>query len=189
MSVYVDIACRSLLAAVFACSAVAKLRSRARFRRFRSWLRALPLPVVRRHSGVVAAAMAGTEIAVVALTAVPGTGLAGFAVAAAALAVFVTGTVVAILRGSTAPCECFGSSGAPLAMRHVARDTALLAVAVAGTITSGAHGARPGGTAVSIAAALVVAVLAVSADDVLSLFGTVPGHVPGHVPGIREVRG
>jgi methylamine utilization protein MauE len=170
MMVNIEISSRCLLAIVFACSAVAKLRGGGSFRGFREWLEDLPVPVASRHASVVAAAMAVAEVLIVVLIVLPWTVLAGFMLAGATLAVFIAGTCVAIARGTKATCNCFGTRGAPLGRRHVARDTVLLAVAMVGAVASDAHGAHPAGVAVSVATAAFLAVLVVFLDDVLSLF-------------------
>jgi Methylamine utilisation protein MauE len=167
--VNIAISSRCLLAFVFACSAVAKLRSGGSFRTFRAWLADLPVPVAPRHAGALAAAVAGAEVLIVLLAVLPWTVLAGFALAGATLATFIAGTSLAIARGTKAACNCFGARGAPLGRRHVARDTVLLAVATVGAVASNAHGARPAGIAVSVATASFLAVLIVFLDDVLSL--------------------
>jgi hypothetical protein len=169
--IFVEISCRSLLAIVFAYSAGAKLRSRGSFRRFSDWLADLPVPGAR-HADALAAAVAAAEVSIVILIALPWTTMAGFGLAAATLAIFITGTSLAVARGTTAPCACFGTSGTQLGKHHIARDTGLLAVAVIGAAASGAHGARPGGVAVSLAAAVVIAVFVIFLDDWLSLFIT-----------------
>lgn len=168
--VNIEIFSRCLLAMVFTCSAGAKLRSGGAFRAFRDWLGDLPIPGAPRQAGILAAALAGAEAAIVVLVVLPWTVLAGFALAAAALAVFAAGTWLAIARGTNATCNCFGTQGARLGRRHVVRDVGLLVVAMTGAVASNAHGARPAGVAVSVAAAAFLAVLIVFLDDVLSLF-------------------
>jgi hypothetical protein len=166
----IEIACRCLLAIVFACSAFAKLRNGASFRRFRAWLADLPVPVAGRHAGAAAAAVAGAEVLIVVLTMLPWTVLAGFALAGVMLAMFIVGTCLAIARGTKAPCNCFAARGARLGPRHVMRDAVLLAAAIAGAATWNAHGGHPAGLAVSAATAVFLAILAVFLDDVLSVF-------------------
>jgi hypothetical protein len=180
--VNVEISSRCLLAFVFACSAVAKLHSGGSFRAFRAWLADLPVPVAPRHAGALAVAVAGAEVLIVLLIALPWTVLAGFALAGATIGTFIAGTSLAIARGTQAACNCFGARaasgahgergerGVRLGWHHVARDTALLAVATAGAVASNAQGARPAGVAVSVATAAFLAVLIVFLDDVLSLF-------------------
>jgi len=168
--VNIEIFSRCLLAMVFTCSAGAKLRSGGAFRAFRDWLGDLPIPGAPRQAGILAAALVGAEAAIVVLVVLPRTVLVGFALAATALAVFAAGTWLAIVRGTNATCNCFGTQGARLGRRHVVRDVGLLVVAMAGAVASNAHGARPAGVAVSAAAAAFFAVLIVFLDDVLSLF-------------------
>lgn len=69
---------------MLANSVLAKLRSGGSFRRFASWLRALPLPAVRRYPAAVAGTMANGELSIVVLLALPWTLLSGFALAAVA---------------------------------------------------------------------------------------------------------
>jgi hypothetical protein len=177
---YIEIACRWLLVLVFAYSAVSKLHSGAAFRRFRTWLAGLPLPVARRP-GAAAVTVAAAEVCVVVLAALPWTRVAGLALAAAIMAVFITGTALAIARGTTATCECFGTSGTRLGRQHLARDGGLLAAAVLGAAAPGAHGAAAG-AAVSVAAAVVIAILVVFLDDWLALFAAGPGPAAGARP-------
>jgi hypothetical protein len=169
----IEISCRCLLAIGFACSAFAKLHDGASFRKFRAWLGDLPVPVAARHATASAAAVAGAEVLIALLTVLPWTVLAGFALAGATLAVFIAGTCLAMARGAKATCHCFGARGAQLGPRHVARDAVLIAVAIAGAVASGAHGARPAGVAVSVAAAVFLAIGVVFLDDVLSVFAAV----------------
>jgi hypothetical protein len=168
MMVYIEISCRWLLAIVFACSAFAKLRDGASFRGFRSWLADLPVPVAR-HAGVAAVAVAAAEVSIVILVVLPWTVVAGFVIAVVTLAAFIGGTCLAIARGTTASCECFGTSGARLGWHHAGRDAALLAVAVTGAVVPGARGANPAGIAVGVAAAVILAVFVVFLDDWLAL--------------------
>jgi hypothetical protein len=174
MMIYIEISCRWLLAIVFACSAFAKLHNGASFRGFRSWLVNLPVPVAR-HAGVAAAAVAAAEVSIVVLAVLPWTAAAGFVIAAVTLAAFIGGTCVAIARGTTASCECFGTSGTRLGWHHVGRDAALLAVAVAGAVMPGARGASAAGIAVSVAAAVILAIFVVFLDDWLTLLALPTG--------------
>jgi hypothetical protein len=171
---YLVFTCRGLIGLVFAVSVVTKLRSAVAVSEFVSWLAALPMPtpVLRRRPAAVAAAMVTVEFAIVALIAVPSTARAGLALAAATLAVFSVGTLLAVRRGTAASCQCFGRSQAPLSIRHVARDLLLCLVAVAGlTADIGAAGhATPAGIVISLIGAAVVALFVVFLDDVSALF-------------------
>jgi hypothetical protein len=151
-------------------SAFGKLRSRAAFRAFRLWLAGLPLPGVRRWSGAVATAVATAEVSIVVLLALPWTAAAGLALAAAVLAVFAAGTSLAVARGTSEPCHCFGASTTPLARRHVIRDVLLcVAMAFGASVASSAR-PSPALAVVSLAAGLSIALLVVFLEDLTALF-------------------
>jgi Methylamine utilisation protein MauE len=164
---YIALACRFLIAFVFAVSAFTKLRSGRDFRAFASWLTDLHLPLAGRPAATV---LAGTEAAVVLLVALPWSAVAGLSLAAATMAVFAAGTFVVVRRGSNVPCRCFGSATAPLSSRHVIRNLALCATAVIGAVGAGGTGARPPGIALSLAVALVAATFVVFLDDLTAVF-------------------
>jgi hypothetical protein len=175
--VYAVLACRGLTGIVFLVSAFTKLRSRSAFRRFRSWLAALPVPAARSRPVPVATAMAAAEVAIVVLVALPWTARAGLVLAAVMLAVFTAGTSLAVARGAGEPCQCLGMSASPLAWRHVVRDTLLCLVAMAGALGAGALGAgsgslRPAGIVVSLAVGLAIALFVVFLDDLAVLLTT-----------------
>src|SRR5579863_4975642 len=125
---YVVLACRCLIGMVFAVSAISKLRSGRAYRAFTSWLGTLPR-LGTADTRPLAAAFAATEVAVVAMLALPWTWRAGLLSAAAVLAVFAAGAVVIARSGVRAPCLCFGAAAAPVGRRHVLRNAALSAVA------------------------------------------------------------
>jgi thiol-disulfide isomerase/thioredoxin len=135
---YLGLIARCLIGAVFAASAFSKLRSGAAYRAYASWLGGLPVLPARIRSAA-APVLAGTEVAIPALIAMPWTAVVGLLLAAAALAAFGVGTIIAIRRGARALCHCFGPSSTPLGPRQVLRDMALCAVAVAAAITSTHH--------------------------------------------------
>ena len=99
-----------------------------------------------------------------------GVALAG---AAALMAVLTAGVAVAVRRGVTAPCACFGSSGrAPLGGVHLARNAYLLVVLVTGVASAGLQRWQPGLAAAVLAASAggVPALLLTRLDDVAALF-------------------
>ncbi|WP_410050170.1 MauE/DoxX family redox-associated membrane protein, partial [Actinomadura sp. CNU-125] len=109
---------QSLVAVVFTVSAVSKARSAAAYAEFAADVRRLvPAGPPRVLAGTVVAG----EAAVPVLLAVPGTAPAGFAVAVLLLAGFTAAILGALRRGETAPCRCFGTSGARLGRGHVVR--------------------------------------------------------------------
>lgn len=177
---YLGLGCRCVIGLVFLVSAVSKLRSRGAFREFTAWLVSLPLPVVRRCPGVLAAALAAVEAGIVVLDALPWaawtvwTAPAALILAAVTLAVFTAGTWLAIRRGANQPCQCFGASATPLGRRHVIRDAVLCAIAVTGALTAGSVATSGGGIAVSLFAGAVIALLVVFLDDLAALYSA-PG--------------
>ena len=186
-----ELAIAALMTAVvtYGMSAAGKLRSGRAYRDFRSGLAATAL-VSRPLTGLVAATLAAAEAVVAALCAAalimtflsrPGA-LAGPALTGAALAGAVTlatvltaGVAVAVRRGVTAPCACFGSGGrTPLSGVHLARNACLLAILVAGAASVGLERWPPGPAAAALAAATggVSALLLTRLDDLTTLFRT-----------------
>lgn len=169
---YAALVSRALIGLVFAVSAFSKIHNIAAYREFERSLRRLPVPLA--GNGALPAALAVAETAIVVLVTVPATGVAGLVLAALTLAVLTAGTAVAVKRGARVSCQCFGSSRAPLTLRHVLRNGFLLAVAVTGVLGTGAPGPRPEGIALSLEAALAVATLVVFLDDLVDLAGGDP---------------
>ncbi|MCX4822353.1 methylamine utilization protein MauE [Streptomyces sp. NBC_01142] len=176
---YLVFACRILLIGVFLVAVVGKFRGRAAFEEFAKSIADLRL-LSRRLSTAAAAAVAVTELAVLALLAVPPTAPAGFALAAVLLLVFTTGIALALRRGRRAPCRCFGASAAPLGPVHVVRNLILALAGAAGlglSLTEGAGAWWPehvGGTAVALTTAAIGVLLVVRLDDLMALFATPP---------------
>ena len=191
-----ELAIAALMTAVvtFGISATAKLRSRRAYRDFRSGLAATAL-VGRPLTGLVAAMLAAAEAVVAPLCAtalimallprprglagpaLTGPALTGAALAGAAAlaAVLTAGVAVAVRRGVTAPCACFGSADrSPLSGVHLARNAGLLVVLVAGAASVGLGRWPPGPVAAALAAATggVSALLLTRLDDLTALFRT-----------------
>jgi len=146
----------------YGVSAASKLRSGQAYRAFRAGLAATAL-VSRPLTGLAAAVLVTAEMAA--------TGLC----AAALMAVLTAGVAVAVRRGVTAPCACFGSGGrAPLGGVHLARNAYLLAVLVTGVASAGLQRWQPGVAAAVLAASAggVSALLLTRLDDVAALFRT-----------------
>lgn len=172
--IYLAVACRCAVALVFAVSAGSKVRNRAAFAAFESSVRGLRL-LPRSATRPITVATCAAELAVVPLVAVPATADAGLLLAAALLAAFsaVISTVLA-RRGTAVACRCFGSSGQPLGAHHIIRNAVLAAVAVGGVLALPERSGpiHPGGFAVALLAGAVLALLAVTLDDAISLFRT-----------------
>jgi hypothetical protein len=170
----------------YGVSAASKLRSGQAYRAFRAGLAATAL-ISHRLTGPAAAVLVTAEAVVTGLCAAallmtflsgaPAPVLTGVALAGAAalMAVLTAGVAVAVRRGVTAPCACFGSGGrAPLGVVHLARNAFLLVVLVAGVAGAGLQRWQPGLAAAVLAASAggVSALLLTRLDDVAALFRT-----------------
>ncbi len=166
---YLALACRSLIGMVFMVSALSKLRGRAAFGTFVSWLASLPV-MPARWSRAVAVVIAVAEVLVVTLLALPWTATAGLAFAAATLAAFAAGAFVVTRHEPNVPCQCFGPSSVPLSGRHVARDVVLCAIAALGAAgAAGQMAARLPAITLSVGCGLAVSLLVIFLDDVVAL--------------------
>jgi hypothetical protein len=166
-------AARCLIGAIFAVSAVAKLRNRGAFGAFASWVRDLPVPpLLRTRQGMpLAVVMAAAEAAIVVLVAFPWTAMAGLLLATATLACFAAGAFLLHRRRPGEPCSCFGASTVPLGLRHVARNVLLCLTAAAGAAVIARAGAGTGsapaaGIVLSLWAAVTAAMVTVFLDDI-----------------------
>jgi hypothetical protein len=169
--IYVALVSRCVIGAIFAATAFSKLRSHAAFREFAGWLNGLPVlpPGARRAAAVM---LAAAEIAVVLFVALPWTVIVGLVFAAVLLIALAWGVAATVHAGVSAPCQCFGRSGAPLSSRHVVRNLALIMLAVAGVVVqpAGASAAvHPAGLVVSLGAAVVVVLVVLFMDDLAAL--------------------
>ncbi|MEU6711428.1 MauE/DoxX family redox-associated membrane protein [Nonomuraea sp. NPDC046802] len=127
-----DLFARVLIAVVFFAAVVGKTRSRQGFAEFRDSVAAVGprwLP-----AGPAAGAVVAGEAATVVLLAVPGTRLAGYALAALLLIVFCAGIARTIRARQSVRCQCFGAGGGVLGPQHLVRNGLLVAVAVVGAL-------------------------------------------------------
>lgn len=170
MSATIGIGCSWLLAVVLGISAAGKLRNgavRAAFRRSVREMAVLPAGAV----GPVAVAVPIGEALAAVMLVVPATAVAGCVLALALLAAFTAGIVVVLRRGTAASCLCFGMSERPYGARHLARNTFLGAVALAGAALSGGS-VEPLAALIAIVAAMIAASVVVTLDELLDLFST-----------------
>jgi Methylamine utilisation protein MauE len=177
---YLALGCRCLVGIVFAVSAFSKLRSGPAYRAFAAWLAGLPLSSARARQ-TAAPVIAVAEAAIVVLLALPWTVLGGFLTATVALAVFTGGTFLAVRRGAGEPCQCFGTSAAPLGFRHAIRNMLLCVAAVAGAATASGGLAHPAGIALSLAAGAGAAVFVLFLDDIAAVLAS-PAATAGAAP-------
>ncbi|MFC9266279.1 MauE/DoxX family redox-associated membrane protein [Streptomyces zhihengii] len=175
---YFEIGVRYLLGTVFLTSFLGKTAGRAAYAGFVASLRATRL--LPGLTGVMAPALVTAELAVCALLVVPtapAVTVAGLVAAASLLAGLTAGVTLVVRRGVTAPCHCFSASATVLGRRHIARNGALAALAVAGAVAATDLRAHPGGAVLAALGGLVLGALVVRLDDVLELFRSTP-HAP-----------
>ncbi|MBB5964619.1 MauE/DoxX family redox-associated membrane protein [Planomonospora venezuelensis] len=173
---YPVISCSALLALAFTVSAWSKVRGRAAFASFSDSMRGmrlLPAELTRAAAALIVMA----EVLIPPLLLFPGTRPAGHVLAAVLLLALSVGIELGVRRRSTVPCRCFGPSSAPLGRRHLVRNAVLLIAAVVGgtaTASGDPQPVHPGGAAVALTAAGLLAVLVVRFDDIADLFTAAP---------------
>ncbi|MFI7002032.1 MauE/DoxX family redox-associated membrane protein [Nocardia sp. NPDC050175] len=120
-----------------------------------------------------AAMIIATEWVIVALLAIPNpiTTVAGFGLAAIALAAFTTAIAAAIGRGTTTPCRCFGTSTHSVSRIQLARNIVLLSVTTTGlTTTLLAIALHADSAATPVAGLWIAAGIGALIDAVLTVF-------------------
>ena len=166
---YLLIGSAVLLAVVFARSSAGKMRPEA-FTAFAGTveqLGAVPRRLVRPAAGALVAAEAATAVL---LLIAP---VAGFVLATGLLVVFCVVIGTAMHRRITVACRCFGAGDAPLGRWHLARNGVLVAVAATGlaaTTVRTAPAAHPAGAVITVAGALVAALIIMRFDELAELF-------------------
>jgi methylamine utilization protein MauE len=175
---YLELTCRTVVLAVFLAAAAGKAHPRA-LRAFVSSLTSVRwLP--DRLAGSAAAAVIAVEGCTVLALSASRTLVVGYGLAVAALGAFTATAADAMRRGRRLRCRCFGADAGPIGWSELARNCALIAIAVAGLGARlgggiGAH-AWPGPvvTATAVATGLALAVVAIRWDDLAYLFGPSP---------------
>jgi Methylamine utilisation protein MauE len=168
---YVLLACRAVIGAVFLVSAVSKVRRRQAFTEFTGSVRAL-VPAARGAAPLLAAGTVAAEVAIAAATLWGRSQRFGLAGAALLLLAFSAALAVAIGRGVSTPCRCFGSSSQPPSRSQLVRNAFLLIACAVGVLGSSDALVHPAGAAVAFGAAAVLVLLAIGADDLAVLFDT-----------------
>ncbi|WP_214324280.1 MauE/DoxX family redox-associated membrane protein [Nonomuraea sediminis] len=167
--IHLAVAAGFLIAAVFLTSAFSKVRSKRQFELFTSSAVELGLPsFIPPRLGAAALVAAEAAVPLLLLT-FP---VAGFCLAVALLAAFITGIVRVHRAGERVACRCFGDSRTPLGPRHVVRNALLIAVALAGALTasSSAEGTNPAFVIASAGVGLIGSVVFILFDDISDLF-------------------
>jgi hypothetical protein len=146
-----------LIIGVLLVSLISKLRSRAAFREFADALAALRV-IPGRWALPLAWLSVAAEAAVFGALLWPGGTVVGLAGGTVLFAGFTAGLAVAVRRGATVGCHCFGATSAPVARRHVVRSGFLSAAALGALcVAATAHVGWPTGLP---AAQLIVALAA-----------------------------
>jgi hypothetical protein len=137
--IYFFIGSRAALALIFVVACISKVQNASSYREFFDSLKDFGLPsVLQRIVSLVVPAVEGLTLL---LLVVNRTGLWGLVASAVLLSSFTAGISVARARGRVVRCRCFGASDAPAEGGHVARNVALLGIALAGIVTGlGAKG-------------------------------------------------
>jgi Methylamine utilisation protein MauE len=172
---YVPLFCRVFIGMVFAISAVSKIRGFESFVPATRTLVEAALPQLRLGRlglRAVASTILATETAICLLVVVSPWWPLGLAAASLLLTIFTAAIALALHRGVRAPCRCFGGSATPLRRRHLFRNALLLAVTAAGLALPHRMESDPAGSAVTIAVAVVTAVVISRLDDITELFAT-----------------
>jgi len=169
-----DLGCRAALIVVFGLAVAGKIRNRASWDAFAQSLAATGVPSSWPKAPAAAAIVALEAAAAAFLVTWPA---AGYPLAVGLLVIFTGALGLALLRGETAPCRCFGASERPIGPAHLARNGALLAVAIAGVGATLLDSKGAAGLQSSIAALLVggmAGLLITRWDDLLFLFTAAP---------------
>jgi len=166
--------CRFTIVIVFAASAFSKTRSRAALRAFMASTEAMTA-LGPRPAEVVASAVLGCEVAVVALVAIPSqlSARTGFILALLLLVAFEAAIAATIRRGVAVSCRCFGNSDSAVGRKEAGRNLLLIGLAAGGLLTA-AH-AVPNVPAVdwtiAVCVAVAIAAVLVNFDDLTWLLG------------------
>lgn len=171
---YVAFGCRALLGVVFLVAVISKVSGRRAFTEFKQSIDSMRLVSPSLGTGAAVITVACEALTTV-LLAIPtrATGLAGFSLGAALLAVFAVAITLSVRRGNNQPCRCFGRSSTPLGRIHVWRNIFLVFVALLGSIvtTLPTGPAEIASTITAAFAGLIAGAIVVSLDDIVYLFG------------------
>ncbi|WP_372445122.1 MauE/DoxX family redox-associated membrane protein [Longispora fulva] len=158
---------RGMLALVCAAAVTGKLRDRSARAEFGAMLAAVGVPGALRMPA--AGALLGGEVAVAGLSLVPATARLGAVIAFALFGGLTLGVAHVVRSGSRTRCACFGRAKEVLGWRHVARNAALTAAAVAAVALPAAGPGRPADLVAATAVAAIGAIAVVLLDDVVSI--------------------
>jgi hypothetical protein len=164
----IAVGCRALLAVLLGLALIGKVSSASAWRGFTDSLTELPLLPKRRHPELAVTVAAAEGVATVLLV-LPGTGLAGLALAAVVLTAFTIVPAVSLRRGVQLTCRCFGFREAKMGLSHVLRNGVALCAAIVGIAASQAVGPTPAWGPVSIGLGVLVGIIFVGWDEIAYL--------------------
>jgi hypothetical protein len=167
---YLTTSCRVLIALMFLASILTKLRNETSRQNFLDSVRALTGSKANVSVALAAASIAA-ELGIVVFLTLPDTVELGFLASALLLAVYAAVLWRALKRGVRAPCQCIGSSIAPIHRWLIVRNLGLVAVSLIGAMGTsvGVQIEWSTGFATSVAIAVVGVLVVASFDDLLFL--------------------
>ena len=168
---YLELTCRGAVWAVFLAAASGKVHPRA-FRGFLSSLTSVRWLPARLAAPAAIAVIALEGAAAIAL-AVPRTATVGYGLAVVGLAAFTATAADSLRRGERLRCRCFGADAGPIGRSQVARNCALIGIAVAGLaarLNGAAQWPGPIVATAAVASGLAIAVAAIRWADLAYLF-------------------
>ena len=176
--VWIEIETRLVLAGVFGLSAFGKLRSTAAFAAYQHAVMELGR-VPRRFLRAASRALVVLEVLIAVAVLVRPTALAALVLIPVVLTVFTAALARAIRADLAVVCACFGSADRPVGTSQLARNAALIAVALAALAARLAWPAEPtevsaGGLLVCLLGALVAAGAVALWDDLAELLRPAP---------------
>jgi hypothetical protein len=160
-----------LLGAVFIAAFVLKVRD---VRAFAVAVQQLLPRTPKRLTTTTAAATLVAEIAIAALLAVHRVAWIGCIAAAVTLCAFTVVLVSAVRRDQDVSCRCFGAARQPIRGYHIARNVALILVAVVGAFPHNPPAA--GDLAVAAVVGLSGAAATVLLDTIVTVFASTRVH-------------
>lgn len=166
---YVTVLACWTLAGTFLLAAMTKLRDLSSFAASIAALGYAP----PTRAPWVAAGVIGAELAVAGLCALPRgpAAAAGLSLGAVLLTVFGAAAISAKRGRRVVPCRCFGSSGAPLGLRHAIRNGLLLILTGCGLMSLAVDAPLPdvAGLALIAFSCIVLVAFVARADDLIDL--------------------
>ena len=178
-----DLFFRALIGAVFLLATVTKFRSEMARAEVARAVRVM-LAVSPRFARIAARAGLALEALVVGLVAVPATGTIGLALAASLLAGYTAVLAAGLARGRRVACQCFGTDGDVIRMKHIVRNGLLTLLAGGGAVIStDSRSFASSRDLIALAAGLVVGWLATRWDDLAYLLsGVLSRNAPSTAP-------